>query len=63
MRTYLITYNWPLRYRGSYLTTAEDGIKASDKIKQYLHDKYGVVDDNEVSQVSEVYDNGIQVVA
>lgn len=62
MRTYLITYTYPVRYRGSYLTTAEDGIAASDKIRQYLHDKYGFAGD-ESSVVNEIYDNGIQVVA
>lgn len=62
MRTYLITYNYPLRYRGTYLTTAVDGIEASDKIKNYLHDKYGYAGD-EVSAVHEIYDGAIQVIA
>lgn len=62
MRTYLITYGWPLHYQGSYLTTAEDGIAASNKIRQYLHEKYGASGGSETSQVVEIYDGKIQVV-
>lgn len=62
MRTYLVTYNYPELYRGCYLTTATDGIEASDKIKNYLHDKYEYAGD-EVSAVTEIHNGAIQVVA
>lgn len=61
MRTYLITYNYPMRYRGSYLVTAVDGIEASKKVQTYLHNRYGYAGD-EVSIVTEIHDNGIQVI-
>ena len=62
MRTYLVSYNFPLRYRGSYLTTATDGIQAGRKVRDYLHNKYGYAGD-EVSTVTELYDNGVQFIA
>ena len=61
MRSYLITYNYPMRYRGSYLVTAVDGIQASKKVQDYLHKKWGHAGD-EMSIVTEIYDNGIQVI-
>lgn len=62
MKAYIVTYSWPLRYRGTYLTTAADSLEAGEKIKNYLREKYGYAGD-EVSSVHEIYDNGIQVVA
>ena len=58
MRSYIITYSYPFRYRGTYLVTGKDGIEASEKCRKYLEDKYGV-DETQNSTVVEVYDNQI----
>ena len=56
MRSYIITYSYPFRYRGTYLVTGKDGIEASEKCRKYLEEKYGH-EDNQNSTVVEVYDN------
>lgn len=59
-RTFIITYNYPIRYRGSYLVKGVDGIDASNKCRKFLEDKWGYCD-NQMSVVMEVYDNNLIV--
>ena len=58
MRSYIITYSYPFRYRGTYLVTGKDGIEASEKCWKYLEEKYGH-ENNQNSTVVEVYENQI----
>lgn len=58
MRSFIITYTLPVRYRGTYLVTGKDGIEASEKCRKYLEEKYGY-EDGQNSSVVEVYDNQI----
>ena len=62
MRSFIVNYTHPLRYRGTYLTTAIDGIEAGKKVRDYLQDKYGYEPDQR-SSVHEIEDNRIQVLA
>lgn len=55
-RTFVITYNYPFRYKGSYVVKAEDGFKAGEKVSKYLAEKYGATNSSN-SVVIEVYDN------
>ena len=61
MKSFIITYSYPFRYRGTYLVTANDGGEASDKCRKYLEEKYGY-EDNQNSAVLDVYDNQIIVI-
>lgn len=58
MRSYIITYSLPFRYKGTYLVTGKDGIEASEKCRKYLEEKWGA-EVNQNSTVVEVYDNQI----
>lgn len=60
--TYLITYCYPLRYRGSYVVTANDSIEAGNKVRDYLQKKWGRPEGTVSSIVTEVYGNAIQFV-
>jgi hypothetical protein len=66
MRTFIVNYSSPKEWKGTYQVRVEDGpmanIKASQKVHQYLEDKYGKVKDSNCT-VLEVYDNKIQKVA
>ncbi len=58
MRTFIVNYNWPLEYKGTYQVTVEDsvtaGIDAGNKVRKYLEEKFGEVKDSS-STVIEVY--------
>lgn len=58
MRTFIVNYNWPLEYKGTYQVTVEDGptasIDAGNKVHKYLVEKFGEVKDSS-STVVEVY--------
>lgn len=56
-RTYIINYTYPVRYRGTYVVKALDGIEAGKKLRGFLHEKYGVAGETESSSVTEVYEN------
>ena len=57
-RTFIITYSFPMRYKGSYVVKGIDGIDASNKCQRFLEEKYGYID-NQMSVVMEVYDNNL----
>lgn len=62
-RTYIINYTYPLRYRGTYVIKAPDGIEAGRKLSSFLHEKYGVNEgETESSSVTEVYDDQLIIV-
>jgi hypothetical protein len=62
-RTYIINYTYPLRYRGTYVVKALDGIEAGRKLSGFLHEKYGVNDgETENSIVTEVYEGQLIIV-
>ena len=58
MRTFIVNYNWPLEYKGTYQVTVEDsvtaGMEAAKKVHNYLVKKFGEVKDSN-STVIEVY--------
>ncbi len=59
MRTFIVNYNWPLEYKGTYQVTVEDSLTASidamDKVRKYLVEKFGEVKDSSSSTIVEVY--------
>lgn len=59
MRTFIVNYNWPLEYKGTYQVTVEDSltanIDAADKVHKYLVEKFGEVKDSSSSTIVEVY--------
>lgn len=63
MRTFIVNYNWPLEYKGTYQVTVEDSltanIDAADKVHKYLIEKFGEVKDSSSSAIIEVYDGTI----
>lgn len=63
MRTFIVNYNWPLEYKGTYQVTVEDSltanIDAADKVHKYLIEKFGEVKDSSSSTIIEVYDGTI----
>ncbi len=62
-RTYIINYTYPLRYRGTYVVKAPDGIEAGRKLRGFLHEKYGVNEgETESSSVTEVYEDQLIIV-
>lgn len=61
-RTYIINYTYPVRYRGTYVVKAPDGIEAGRKLRGFLHEKYGVVGETESSSITEVYENQLIIV-
>ena len=62
-RTYIINYTYPLRYRGTYVVKALDGIEAGRKISGFLHERYGVNEgETESSIVTEVYEGQLIIV-
>ena len=61
MRSYIITYSYPAKYRGTYLIQGEDGIDASDKLKKYLEETHGGTTDSHCV-VLEVEGSSIQIV-
>ena len=61
MRSYIITYSYPQKYRGTYLINANDGMEASHKLSQYLKETYGDTD-NSHSIVLEVEGKTIQII-
>ena len=58
MRKFIITYSWPICYKGSYVVSAEDGLDASSKVEKYLKSVYGAVKDSS-SIVTEIYYNNL----
>ena len=46
MRSYIITYSYPQKYRGTYLINANDGMEASHKLSQHLKETYGDTDNS-----------------
>ena len=56
MRTYIITYTYPLIYQGTYVVKGVDGFDASKKLQKYLKEHYGGTNDSH-SMVYEIYDN------
>lgn len=58
MRTFIVNYNWPLEYKGTYQVTVEDsvtaGMEAAKKVRNYLVEKFGEVKDSS-STIVEVY--------
>lgn len=60
-RSFIITYNYPMRYRGTYLVKAKDGIEAGNKCQKFLEKKYGYAP-QQCSVVMEVYDNNLIVI-
>ena len=61
MKSYLITYSWPIKYRGSYLVNAVDGFEASSKVTAYLNETYGPTNDA-MSVVTEIVDGKLQII-
>jgi len=61
MKTYLINYNFPVQYRGSYLVNAIDGFEASRKIEFYLKGTYGPTDSSN-SEMTEIVGGTIQII-
>ena len=61
MKTYLINYNFPVQYRGSYLVNAIDGFEASRKITAYLKETYGPTDSPN-SEITEIVGGTIQII-
>lgn len=61
MASYIITYSYPAKYRGTYLIHGKDGIDASDKLKKYLEETYGGASDSHCV-VLEVEGNSIQII-
>ena len=62
-RTYIINYTYPLRYRGTYIIKALDGIEADRKLSTFLHEKYGVNEgETESSIITEVYEGHLILV-
>ena len=55
-KTFIITYSYPFRYKGTYVVKAEDSFKAGEKVSKYLAEKYGATNDSD-SVVIQVYDN------
>lgn len=55
-RTFIITYYYPLRYKGTYVAKGKDSFEASDKVKKYLVEKFGNTKDS-YCVVSEVEEN------
>lgn len=58
MRTFIINYNFPEEYKGTYQVTVEDsltaGMEAAKKVHNYLVEKFGEVKNSD-STVIEVY--------
>ena len=58
MRTFIVNYNFPEEYKGTYQVTVEDsltaGIDAGNKVRKYLAEKFGEVKDSS-STIIEVY--------
>ena len=61
MKTYLINYNFPVQYRGSYLVNAIDGFEASRKITAYLKETYGPANSSN-SEITEIVGGTIQII-
>lgn len=61
MRTFIVNYSYPVRFRGTYCVTAKDSFEAGDKVRSYLENKWGHYKD-QMSIVMEVYDNQIQMI-
>lgn len=61
MKTYLVTYHWPIKYRGSYLAYGNDSIEASNSVSSWLKETYGPTDDAN-SIVTEVIGNNIKII-
>ncbi len=58
MKTYLISYSWPV-VLGSYIVKAEDGISAGEKVSAILKARgYNLKDSN--SMVIEIKNNNIE---
>jgi hypothetical protein len=55
-RTFIVTYHYPLRYKGTYIVKGRDSFEASDKVKKYLIKNFGETKDS-YCVVSEVEDN------
>ena len=58
MRTFIVNYNFPEEYKGTYQVTVEDsltaGMEAAKKVHKYLAEKFGEVKDSS-STIIEVY--------
>ena len=61
MKTYLVNYNFPVQYRGSYLVNAVDGFEAGRKITAYLKETYGPTDSSN-SEIIEIVGGTIQII-
>lgn len=40
-KTFIITYHYPIEFKGTYVVRAEDGMYASKKLEEYLRKTYG----------------------
>ena len=61
MKTYLVTYSWPIKYRGSYMAYGYDSIDAGNKVSQYLKETFGPTNDS-MSIVTEIIGNNIKII-
>jgi len=61
-KTYIINYAYPVRYRGTYVIKATDGVEAGRKLRTFLHEKYGHAGESETSTIMEVYEDNLIIV-
>lgn len=61
MRSYIITYSYPQKYRGTYLVQGKDSIEAGKMLSTYLKETFGETDSSH-SIVVEVEGSSIQVI-